>query len=99
MKTIESIRPTTIFLWIYLIFCLVAVVFSWVAVITINGQNERLKAVIINQENDILNLKIKLAVAKDRSNVGLVLDYIMPEICVSELSKTAYGIRRMKEVK
>ncbi len=90
-------NPKTVYNYIYLSFCLVAVIMSWTAVIVINGQAERLRDVVVEQEDRIQDLEMRLVIAVDRSDVGLILEYIMPQICVSELSKIAHNIRRMEE--
>ena len=89
-------KPTTLYTYIFLSFCLVAVIMSWSAVFVINGQADRLRDVVVEQQAEIQNLKIHLAIAKNRTDIGLVLEYIMPEIYISELSQIAHEVRKMK---
>ena len=89
-------KPTTLFNYIYLSFYLVAVIMSWSATIVISGQADRLRDVVVEQQAEILDLKMQLVVAKDRSDLGLVWEHIMPQVCVSELSKIAHNVREMK---
>lgn len=90
-------KPDQVLRGIFYGFCLIAVLFSWMASGTYETQNRKLTKVIVEQQEEIKNLEFALVYAHALNGMTTALEYIMPEVCISELSRISYKVRKMKE--
>ncbi len=101
----RDMNPKTVYGFIYLSFCFIAVIMSWSAFIMVNGQNKKLVNVVVEQQSEIFELTLQVAmknaiIERTREDtvvdVVLALEYILPGVCANELRRTAHIVKKIK---
>jgi len=90
-------KPDQVMRWIFYGFCLIAVLMSWLASGTYEIQNRKLIASIKVQQEQIKSLEFELVYAHSLNAMTTALEYVMPQICISELSRISNGVRKIKK--
>ncbi len=65
--------------------------------VIVEGRNQALRNHVKWQSKEILKLQVQTSYLRAVSNNCAVLEYVLPEICVSELSRISYNVVKIKE--
>ncbi len=67
------------------------------AAIVVEGRNHALRRTITNMNNANFNLTMEIVALRTVDNDCRTLQYVLPQVCMSELSRTAWEIKRLEE--
>ena len=89
-------RPTTVFGVIFIVLCFFMVICAGSTTLIVEARNQALRDTIRYQQDRIADMEIRLIQLQTLNDLALVLDYMLPPICLNELSKINHKLRQMK---